>query len=152
FVGPDDVARSLCAGAAASTPGPAGEVTSPTLQGATGNEDALPFHDVTLAFDHALKPLDGRFVVVGHHVGGATTDDCGASENRLEAIRLAPAFGANVLEVDVQLSADGVPFLFHDDNFSERLTQGPFCHGPVSALTFANIRANCKLEFGETVP
>ncbi|MDO8461746.1 MAG: glycerophosphodiester phosphodiesterase [Deltaproteobacteria bacterium] len=44
-----------------------------------------------------------------------------AVENTLEAIDSALKLGADGVEVDVRLSADGVPFLYHDENF-ERLT------------------------------
>lgn len=146
FVGPDAVAKSLCANESGPTPAP------PTFDGTTGDAAALPTSPAALAFDYGLKPTAGRFVIVGHHGACATIDDCGASENSIESIQLTPAFGASIVELDVQLSADGVPFLFHDGNFGARLTAGPFCHGPAGGLTFANIRANCKLKFGEAVP
>ena len=49
-------------------------------------------------------------VLVGHR-GAAGT----APENTMAGFRDARAAGAHFLEIDVQLSADGVPFVFHDD-------------------------------------
>ncbi len=49
-------------------------------------------------------------VLVGHR-GAAGT----APENTMAGFRDARAAGADFLEIDVQLSADGVPFIFHDD-------------------------------------
>ena len=39
-------------------------------------------------------------------------------ENTREAVAAAVAAGARYVEFDIQLSADHVPFLFHDENFS----------------------------------
>ncbi len=48
-------------------------------------------------------------VIVGHRGAGGTSP-----ENTLAAVREARSADADVVEVDVQLSADGVPFIFHD--------------------------------------
>ncbi len=37
-------------------------------------------------------------------------------ENTLESFRAAYDSGCDMIEFDVQLSADGIPFIFHDDN------------------------------------
>lgn len=50
-----------------------------------------------------------------------------APENTLAAIRLAAAHGAECIEVDVNISSDGVPVLHHDDGV-ERCSNG---HGLV---------------------
>ena len=60
-----------------------------------------------------------------------------AVENSLEAIRLAGELGADYAEIDVQLSADGVPVVIHDDSLwrlAGELTQ-------VSDLTWAELQA-----------
>jgi glycerophosphoryl diester phosphodiesterase len=65
---------------------------------------------------------------------------------------MVESFGASDVEVDVRLTADGVPILFHDDNFGPRLASGVYCHGPVENFTLADIRALCKLKYGEDIP
>ena len=57
-------------------------------------------------------------------------------ENTLPAFRLAGALGADVLEFDVRLSADGRVVVFHDDDL-ERVTG---VKGPVSGRTYAQLR------------
>ncbi|GER23251.1 hypothetical protein NCCP1664_17470 [Zafaria cholistanensis] len=52
----------------------------------------------------------GDPVVIGHR-GAAGT----APENTVAAFKDGRASGADFFEIDVQLSADGVPFLFHDN-------------------------------------
>ena len=65
---------------------------------------------------------------------------------------MASSLGANAIEIDIQLSADGVPFLYHDASFSDRLTQGLYCLGPVSDFPMAHIREFCRLTYGEPIP
>ncbi|MFA6317529.1 MAG: glycerophosphodiester phosphodiesterase family protein [Elusimicrobiota bacterium] len=58
----------------------------------------------------------GRFHLYAHRGAKFT-----APENTIEAIRRSQAEGADGIELDVQLSADGQPFLFHDRT-GERVT------------------------------
>jgi glycerophosphoryl diester phosphodiesterase len=51
-----------------------------------------------------------------------------APENTLPAVELGQRHGYRMFECDVRLSADGVPFLMHDDSL-ERTTTG---HGPAA--------------------
>ena len=56
--------------------------------------------------------------IVAHR--GASGD---APENTLAAIRMAADHGASWIEIDVNISADGTPVLFHDDGL-ERCSNG----------------------------
>lgn len=56
----------------------------------------------------AIKDTDP--VLIGHR-GAAGV----APENTLAAINAGSRSGAQFIEIDVQLSSDGVPFIFHDD-------------------------------------
>jgi len=58
----------------------------------------------------ATSTTPGDPVLIGHR-GAAGT----APENTVAAFKDGRASGADFFEIDVQLSADGVPFLFHDD-------------------------------------
>jgi glycerophosphoryl diester phosphodiesterase len=145
FVEPPELAHALCAG----EPAPA---VPAALSGKSGSGGALPDTGMGLTWQRELIPTAGRFQVVAHRGGCRTIDDCGASENSLEVLRMAESFGATAVEIDVQLTKDGVPILYHDDTFNERLSQGVYCHGPVADFTFAHVRALCTLEYGEQVP
>jgi glycerophosphoryl diester phosphodiesterase len=57
-------------------------------------------------------------------------------ENTLAAFDLALRYGADGIELDVQLSADGVPVVIHDEAL-DRTTDG---HGPVSAWRWTELR------------
>jgi glycerophosphoryl diester phosphodiesterase len=64
-----------------------------------------------------------------------------APENTLAAMRMGHARGYRMVEFDVKLSGDGVPFLLHDDTL-DRTTSG---RGRADALTWAELS---KLDAG----
>lgn len=64
-----------------------------------------------------------------------------APENTMEAFRQAVALGADALELDVHVSADGVPVVHHDATL-DRTTDGT---GPLAGRTLAELR---KLDAG----
>lgn len=83
-------------------------------------------------------------IILGHRGASAY-----APENTLASFRLAVEQGADGVELDVTLSADGVPVVIHDDTL-DRTTNG---HGPVGRLTLAELRtlqAGYPARFGET--
>lgn len=75
----------------------------------------------------------GEPAFVAAHRGDRAT----APENTLPAIEAAFASGFEFLEVDVRMSADGVPVLIHDETV-DRTTDGT---GEVADLTFEQLRA-----------
>lgn len=69
-------------------------------------------------------------------------------ENTLPSIQGALDAGARYIEIDVQLSADGVPVLFHDRTLNRLCRQG----GPIHHFTHAQLRQFSAYEpdrFGE---
>jgi glycerophosphoryl diester phosphodiesterase len=73
------------------------------------------------------KRTQQNLLVIGHR--GA----CGyAPENTIASFEKACALGCDMIEFDVMLSEDGVPFIFHDENL-KRTTNGRGEVGRVSA-------------------
>lgn len=69
--------------------------------------------------------------IIGHR--GA----CGyAPENTLESVYTAADMGVEWVELDVKLTKDGVPIIFHDDEL-DRTTNG---HGKVMDITYEELR------------
>ncbi len=68
-----------------------------------------------------------------------------APENTVLGIRRAMEMGCDGVEIDVQLSADGIPVLIHDD-LLDRTTSGS---GPVAEASLADLQA---LDAGEGEP
>jgi len=77
--------------------------------------------------DRFRQILAGRPVVLGHR--GSPK---GAQENTIASFRLALDEGADGVELDVQITRDGVPVVYHDDMFvtGER----------ISSLSFSEMR------------
>ena len=70
-------------------------------------------------------------LVIAHRGASAV-----APENTLAAFREAVRVGADLIELDVRLSRDGVVVVFHDRDLS-RTTNGA---GPVAARTFSDLK------------
>lgn len=93
--------------------------------------------DHTAATVHAAQPLgslglnDGVPLTIAHR-----GDPAAAPENTIPAFEAALASGAEVLELDLQLSADGVAVIFHDDEL-DRTTNGV---GPLAERTLAELQ------------
>jgi glycerophosphoryl diester phosphodiesterase len=97
------------------------------------NGAEVSFDDVkvtALAPNGYLRPEGAPLTVVAHR--GASS---AAPENTMDAQEVARRGGADLIENDVQLSADGVPYLMHD-NTVDRTTDGS---GDITTLTSAQI-------------
>jgi len=78
-----------------------------------------------------IPPQELRFLRIAHR--GASAH---APENTLAAFRLAAELGADMVELDIHTSADGVPVVIHDASLN-RTTDGK---GLVSNLTLAELK------------
>lgn len=70
-----------------------------------------------------------------------------ALENSREAFEKAVDVGADMIELDIQLTSDGVPIVLHDASL-DRTTTG---HGPLAPLSLADLR-EVQLINGESIP
>lgn len=77
---------------------------------------------------------------LAHRGVGMNRPQSALPENSLAAFRLAMAQGADGIELDVEITADGRLVVMHDD----RLERTTTCAGCVSAFTFAALR-DCRL-------
>lgn len=143
FLQPPEAARALCRGAAYTGP--------LRWTGAYGQGNAAPDSGLALERRRTL-PAKPTSLVIAHRGGCRSSDDCGASENSVEVLRMAQRLGADRVEVDVQVTSDGVPLLYHDQSFGPLLTSGRYCRGKVSDFTWAHVTQLCTLQYGEAVP
>jgi len=84
----------------------------------------------------------GDLLIAAHRAGHLE-----APENSLAAIDEAVREDADIIEIDVKVSADGVPFLMHDQTVA-RTTGGV---GDAESLTYAQVR-DLRLEGGSEPP
>jgi glycerophosphoryl diester phosphodiesterase len=104
-----------------------------------------------LHYKRPLKDTTNNFLIIDHH-GGQNGAGFPYSENSLNSIRFAQFIGSNGIELDVKLTADNIPVLFHDDDLSTNLVNGEFAIGPIGNYTLAELRALCTLQDGEAIP
>ena len=74
-------------------------------------------------------------VLIGGHRGSA----CLYPENSIEAMEHGLLSGADYLEIDIQLTRDGVPVVYHDTALEKRTA----LHGYVHEHTLDRLRENC---------
>ncbi len=80
------------------------------------------------------------------HRGGVISSD--SPECSLAAIRAASRFGYDLVELDIQESADGEPIVFHDDSLYEACG----VEGTVAALTAKKLKTITFSANGEPIP
>jgi glycerophosphoryl diester phosphodiesterase len=81
-----------------------------------------------------------------------TADLLPASENSVEMIRLASRFGSTGVEIDVRLTKDGVPILYHDATLNGRVVQTSGLLGPIENYTYDQLSTVVRLINGERIP
>ncbi|MEO5584481.1 MAG: glycerophosphodiester phosphodiesterase [Flavobacteriales bacterium] len=126
----------------------AGEVRISGLFGMDGDVPDRPF---TLVYARPLPAADG-FQVIAHRCGGRTADLLPASENSVEMIRMASRLGATGVEMDVRLTSDGIPVLYHDDALNVRCIKPCGLFGPIEDYSYAQLSGIVRLIHGERIP
>ncbi len=127
---------------------PAGGITlhgTFTIQGS-------PDKACSFTLDRPLAQGGGDFQIIAHRAGGRNSDHLPASENSVELALIAERFGATGIEIDVQLTRDGIPIVYHDENLNLRLNQKNGLVGPVGDYTLAQIESFVRLVNGERIP
>ncbi|RYY87361.1 MAG: glycerophosphodiester phosphodiesterase [Chitinophagaceae bacterium] len=122
------------------------------IEGVYGEGNEVPGRALRLQYNrelYAARPLE----LVAHRGGGQTANLLPASENSAEIIPYAARFGATGIEIDVRLTSDGVPILYHDAALSERLIQKTGLVGPIENYSFAQLDGLVRLvRNGEHIP
>lgn len=125
-----------------------------TLYGAYGKESGLPDEPVILTYQRPFSDLvkNSNFYILAHRSGGRTSDRLPVSENSIEMINYTEKFGSTGIEIDVRMSKDGVPFIYHDPDINTRLTKkGPLA-GDINQYTWLQLSTFVTLIHGEKIP
>ncbi|MBE0558810.1 MAG: glycerophosphodiester phosphodiesterase [Proteobacteria bacterium] len=124
------------------------------LEGTVSDGDGRPTDPVVFRFERPIRPevLSQKFSILAHRGGGRTSDFVPHSENTVELVRIAGWFGANGVEIDVRLTNDGVPVLYHDNTLNPRLVQKIPMIGRMEDYSFAQLRSFVRLINGEQIP
>ncbi len=123
------------------------------IRGTYGNESADPSSPILLQYVRPLNPsgVAKHFTILAHH-GFQTSDNMPASENSVEIIRILERYGATGVEVDVRLSKDRIPYLYHDEQLNPRLTQRTPLIGASEDYSMAALKTFVRLLHGEQIP
>jgi glycerophosphoryl diester phosphodiesterase len=125
-----------------------------TIRGAFGESSNLPDQSIVLTWSRPFsgKVQNSNYYILAHRGGGRTSDLLPVSENSLAMIGFTERLGSTGIEVDVRISKDDVPFLYHDGDLNIRLTQkGPLA-GPAENFTFSQLNQFVTLIHGEKIP
>lgn len=98
------------------------------------------------------KVLKDDFQILAHRSGGRSSDLLSISENTLEMIGFTENLGSTGIEIDVRLTKDGVPVLYHDEDINIRLTKKSPLNGPIVDYTYDEISKFVRLINGEKIP
>lgn len=124
------------------------------IYGAYGKEEALPDQAFELEYLRPFSDIakNSNFYILAHRAGGRTSDKLPVSENSIAMINYTEKLGSTGIEVDVRMSKDGVPYIYHDGDLNTRLTQkGPLA-GPSENYTWAQLTTFVRLIHGEMIP
>jgi glycerophosphoryl diester phosphodiesterase len=122
-----------------------------TITGVYSVGNTTPDLPLTLRYTRPLNKAR-PFEILAHRGGGRTADLLPASENSVEMIKLASRFGATGVEIDVRMTKDGVPILFHDATLNERAVQQNGLLGPIENYTYQQLQTLVRLPKGERIP
>ncbi len=117
-----------------------------------GTENEYPTNGFDINYSKPIAKSADNFWIIAHRGGGRNIDMLPAPENSLGIIQYAERLGANAVEIDVRLTKDGVPVLFHDEIMSKRLINEDYFIGSISDYSFAQLRSFCTLKDGERIP
>jgi glycerophosphoryl diester phosphodiesterase len=124
------------------------------LKGSYGYGNELAGKKIILFYQRPFSQIaDNRdFQILAHRGGGRNSDYLGVSENSIPMINIAERLGATGIEIDLRLSRDGVPFIYHDNDINLRLCQKSLIWGNIEDFTWPQIRTLITLRNGEKIP
>jgi glycerophosphoryl diester phosphodiesterase len=95
---------------------------------------------------------NSNFEIIAHRSGGRTSDALPFSENSIPMIKNSEYFGSTGIEIDIRMTKDGVPILYHDPDINIRLTKKGPLSGPVENFTYNQLYYFVQLINGEKIP
>jgi glycerophosphoryl diester phosphodiesterase len=124
------------------------------IKGTYGSGNETPERPLELVYvrPFSTKVLKNDFEILAHRSGGRTSDLLGVSENSLEMIDFSENLGSTGVEIDVTLTRDNIPILYHDGDINIRLTRKSPLNGPISNYTYSEISRFIRLVNGERIP
>ncbi len=128
--------------------------SSIVLEGTWGNNQDNPQEPVVLDYVRPIKPelLQNKYFIISHHGSGGGPEYLQQTENTIEICKIIERYGANAIEIDVRISKDGVPYMYHDNTLNPRLVQKGSLVGKSENYTFSELTSFVRLIHGEQIP
>ncbi|WP_118973264.1 glycerophosphodiester phosphodiesterase [Taibaiella koreensis] len=92
------------------------------------------------------------FIIAAHRGGGRNSDNLPYAENSLDLVKHVGQFGATGIEIDIRLTKDKVPIIYHDPDINTRLTRKSPLVGDIHQFNADFLRAYIKLVDGQSIP
>jgi len=92
------------------------------------------------------------FQIIAHRGGGRNSERLGRSENSISMMLLSSTLGATGIEIDVRMTKERIPIVFHDPTFTARTVPSPYVIGSVENYTLLQMRTVARLVNGEQIP
>lgn len=128
--------------------------SSIVLTGTWGDDERTPSNPVVFKYVRPIKPelLQNNYYVISHHGSGGGPEYLPYTENTSEICKIIERYGANGIEIDVRISKDGVPFMYHDNTLNPRLVMKGSLVGTVESYTYKELQSFVVLKHGEQIP
>jgi len=128
--------------------------SSIVLTGTWGDGQGTPSNSVVFKYVRPIKPslLQNKFYIISHHGSGGGPEYLPHTENTNEICKIIERYGCNGIELDVRISKDGVPFMYHDNTLNPRLIRKGSLVGTVESYTYKELQSFVVLKNGERIP
>lgn len=121
------------------------------ITGVAGEGNLPPANAIRLRYRRPLNQNTG-FHILAHRAGGRTSDLLPYSENSIGMIRYASRLGSTGIEIDVRLTRDKVPIVYHDNTLNLRLIQKNGLVGDIKNYSYDQLFTYVRLLDGQRIP
>ncbi len=130
-----------------TSPKPQEKINISGFFGDGNNEADEPLHFVF------MQPLakNNSLQIIGHRGGCRNVDFLPVSENSIAMFKLAASLGATGVEIDVRLTKDGVPVIFHDSFLSIHTVKNKLYGGLLHNYNYDELKT-VELRKGGNIP
>jgi glycerophosphoryl diester phosphodiesterase len=119
-----------------------------------GNMENDVTKSITISYKRPFSTsvLSRYFAITAHRCGGRNSDNLPYAENSLNLAKHVEQFGATGVELDIRLTKDKVPIIYHDADINTRLTLKSPLVGDIHQFNADFLRAYIRLVDGQFIP
>ena len=128
--------------------------SSIVFTGSWGDGQGTPSKSVVFRYVRPIKPelLQNKYYIISHHGSGGGPEYLPHTENTNEICKIIERYGANAIEIDVRISNDGIPYMYHDNTLNPRLIQKGSLVGESEKYSYKELHSFVVLKNGERIP